>query len=345
MKPAKIMTTYRAALPVWIQGLDGNAADVRSIPQLVQAYVEQLREGEDPPYIVADSALYSEENVQILSTVKWITRVPERIALVRDLEQAIAVEDMAAGALEGYRYTEVGVIYGGVRQRWLVVYSQAAYERDIQALEKGIARERAQAEAALKRLARQEFATHEEAEKAVAQVSRRWKYHTVQVGYQECSHYARRGRPAQGTEAEHIGWHLEAWDIRPDAAAQEAARQWAGKFVLATNELDGAALPSEEVLVAYKGQGVGAERGFRFLKDPLFFADSLFLKSPQRIMALITVMGLALLVYALAEHKLRQRLQETGETIPNQVGKPTQRPTLRRIFQMFQGIDMAGLMW
>lgn len=335
-----LLTTCRTALPVWIQGLDGNAADVRSIPQLVQAYVDQLQQGETPPYIVADSALYSEENVQLLSTVKWITRVPERIGRVRELEQAIAVEDMAASSLEGYRYTEVGVTYGGVHQRWLVVYSQAADERDSQALEENITRERKQAEATLKRLARQEFATREEAEKAVMQVSRRWKYHTVQVGYQECPHYARRGRPAPGAEPERIGWRLEPWDIRPDAEAQEAARRCAGKFVLATNELDEAALPSEEVLVAYKGQGVGPERGFRFLKDPLFFANSLFLKSPQRIMALITVMGLALLVYALAEHHLRQRLQETGETIPDQVGKPTRRPTLRRIFQMFEGIDV-----
>jgi len=108
--------------------------------------------------------------------------------------------------------------------------------------------------------------------------------------------------------------------------------------VLATNEWDETALPAEKVLVAYKGQGVGLERGFRFLKGPLFFAGSLFLTSPQQIMAL--VMGLDLLVYVLAEHKLRQRLQETGESIPNQVGKPTQRPTLRRIFQAFEGIDV-----
>ena len=52
------------------------------------------------------------------------------------------------------------------------------------------------------------------------------------------------------------------------------------------------------------------------------------------------VMGLALLVYALAERKLREELRERGESIPNQVGKPTQRPTMRRIFQMFEGIDI-----
>ena len=58
-------------------------------------------------------------------------------------------------------------------------------------------------------------------------------------------------------------------------------------------------------------------------------------------MALIMVMGLALLIYALAEHKVRRELAARGETIPSQVGKPTQRPTMRRIFQLFEGIDVV----
>ncbi len=335
-----LLTTYRAALPLWIQTLDGNASDTQSVPALVQAYIGQLGEGEPPPYIVADSALYSQDNLQALRAVRWITRVPERIALARTVEEAIAVEDMRASALKGYHYAEIGALYGGVRQRWLVVYSEAAYTRDVQALEQRIGKEREQAEQAMRELARREFLTRQEAEEAVAQLGRRWQYHTPQVRYTSVSHYARRGRPARGTPPERVGWRIEAWEVVPDQAAQEAARRRAGKFVLATNELDDAALPNEELLVAYKGQGVGPERGFRFLKDPLFFADSFFLKSPQRIMALIMAMGLALLVYALAEHKLRQRLQKTGETLPNQVGKPTQRPTLRRIFQMFEGIDV-----
>ena len=86
------------------------------------------------------------------------------------------------------------------------------------------------------------------------------------------------------------------------------------------------------------------ERGFRFLKDPLFFADSLFLKKPVRIMALLMVMGLSLLVYALAERKLRTQLVTHDEHIPDQKGQPTQRPTMRRIFQMFEGIDVL-LIW
>jgi len=46
--------------------------------------------------------------------------------------------------------------------------------------------------------------------------------------------------------------------------------------------------------------------------------------------ALSFIMVLALLVYRLAEHLLRSRLAETEETVPNQVNKPTKRPTKLR---------------
>jgi transposase len=98
------------------------------------------------------------------------------------------------------------------------------------------------------------------------------------------------------------------------------------------------------MLSHYKEQGISVERGFRFLKDPLFFAHSLFLKSPARIMALIMVMGLALLIFALAERQLRLRLKQENVSIPSQTGKPTQTPTMRWVFQMFEGIDLLSVL-
>ena len=82
------------------------------------------------------------------------------------------------------------------------------------------------------------------------------------------------------------------------------------------------------------------ERGFRFLKDPLFLAFSVFVKKPQRIMALSFIMVLCLLIYRLAEFQLRSRLEETQQTIPDQVHKPTARPMMRWVFQCFEGIEL-----
>ena len=51
-------------------------------------------------------------------------------------------------------------------------------------------------------------------------------------------------------------------------------------------------------------------------------------------------MVLYLLVYRLAEYRLRARLAETEQTIPDQVQKPTARPTMRWVFQCFEDIEL-----
>lgn len=50
------------------------------------------------------------------------------------------------------------------------------------------------------------------------------------------------------------------------------------------------------------------------------------------------VMTLALLVYSVAQRRLRQELARQHENLPNQIHQPTQRPTLRWVFQLLEGI-------
>ena len=111
----------------------------------------------------------------------------------------------------------------------------------------------------------------------------------------------------------------------------------AGRFILATNILSETELGSSEILVAYKNQQ-SCERGFRFLKDPLFFADSLFVKNPERVETMMMLMGLSLLVYTIGQREIRKNLKAEKYAVKNQLNKLTERPTLRWIFQCFQGI-------
>ena len=92
----------------------------------------------------------------------------------------------------------------------------------------------------------------------------------------------------------------------------------------------------------YKAQQP-TERGFRFLKDPLFFAASIFLKNTKRIMALAMLMTLALMVYSLGQRQLRLALQQASATLPDQKGKPITRPTLRWILQCFLAVHLVVL--
>lgn len=110
-------------------------------------------------------------------------------------------------------------------------------------------------------------------------------------------------------------------------------------FVLASNA-DEKDLSNEAIFEHYKAQS-HVERGFRFLKDPLFFVSSLFIKKPSRIDALLMVMTLALLVYSIAQRRLRANMAKAKQTIPNQINKPIANPTLRWVFQCFEGINLV----
>jgi len=107
-----------------------------------------------------------------------------------------------------------------------------------------------------------------------------------------------------------------------------------GLFILASNDIS---LSPEEMLKYYKGQDK-VEKGFRFLKSDTFSVSKVYLKNKSRIEALTMIMVLCLMIYSIAEWKLRTKLEEENETVPDQKGKPTKRPTMRWIFFKFQGI-------
>jgi transposase len=121
-----LICTYRSAIPLWWEVLSGNSADKTTFPQTIQAYIAQ-RQTAERPYCIADSALYSQGMLKALLTIGWISRVPETIPDARDLLQRTEPEERLPSAQQGYRYREIASQYGGVPQRWLVVFSQQAY--------------------------------------------------------------------------------------------------------------------------------------------------------------------------------------------------------------------------
>ena len=335
-----LITSYKSQFPTWLQTLSGNSADKDSFPEIIEAYIKQLKSSGDTPYFIADSALYSESNIKRLSMIFWITRVPRTLKLVQELEQTIQPADMMPAEQEGYRYLELCTTYGDVKQRWLVIYSEKLYQQHLKTLDKKVKKEQETATSSFKHFQNKEFESLPEAETVLQQLQNKWRFHYVDaITTQEVPHYNKKGRPAKNQPPDRIAYRLTGQIIQ-DQVAVEATKKSKGKFTLATNELDNEKLSTQTILTAYKAQAVSVERGFRFLKDPMFFAHSLFLDKPQRIMALLTVMGLSLLVYALAEHSLRKQLKEQNQTIPNQLGKPNQNPTMRRVFQIFEGIDV-----
>jgi transposase len=337
-----LICSHQSGIPTWLAALDGNAADSSQFPQTVQTYVAQFQEGEDVPVIVADTALYNANTVKELEGVSWVTRVPASVSEVKDLYQTVSPEQMRSIGDGDYKVWTVESDYGEVAQRWVLVYSEGLYHREAARLQRVIDKERAEAEKVLRRLNRREYPTLEAAQAAVETMAESWKFHTVQIEPRSKPKYRQRGRPHTEQPPDYHVWQPGAF-LCEDSEAIDHAMRTKGKFVIATNVLDTQRLSDEALIDTYKDQNTTVERGFRFLKDPLFFAHSLFLKKPERIMALLMVMGLCLLVYALAEHRLRAELVSRDETLPDQTGKPTQRLTIRRVFQVFEGIDILLL--
>jgi transposase len=169
-------------------------------------------------------------------------------------------------------------------------------------------------------------------------LEKKFKYHKIgEIQITQKKVKSSRGRPKKDDQP------IMKYKITSELVADESKITYAlegkGKFIIATNELDEKALSVEDLLKNYKGQQA-VERGFRFLKDPLFMTSSVFLKKDTRIAALGMVMCLCLLVYTLAQRYLRQKLMELSTSVPSQLGKPTKRPTMRWIFQIFEGVHV-----
>ncbi|CDN11163.1 hypothetical protein RintRC_3528 [Richelia intracellularis] len=233
------------------------------------------------------------------------------------------------------------IIYGGVRQRWLVIESEARKESDFKQLEKRLTKKYTQAQYQLRKLCQQEFACAEDPFNPAKLLESQLPFHQLtNIEVIEYGQHRGRGRPRNDSQPTLIS-HIQA-EIVPKETPITIATEQAGRFILATNVLDADKLSNEDVLPEYKAQQ-STERGFWFLKHPLFFTSTVFLNSRKRVAALAMVMGLCLLVYSLGHRALRQSLKRGSQTIQNQLAKPTATPTLRWVFQCFMSIHLLTL--
>ncbi len=332
-----LATTRQGDIPLYLHALDGNASDKASLVAAVEALGEQLHGEGETPIFVADSGMYSRENMARLNRaqVRWISRVPETSA---EAKAAVRTADAAAWQRAGeLSFTPVTTAPRG--DRWVVGRTSQGEERARAALARKAEQAQGEWEKTLWHLSVQRFACAPDAQAALAkQLSRLPEWLQVEAHLVAHPTHTRPGRPRKDSVPAGMRWQVAA-RVTLDAAALECAVVRQACFLVATNVLDPTVLSDQELIQTYKEQ-TSVERGFAFLKDPLFLASSVFVKNPERIVALSLVMVLCLLVYRLAEHRLREQLAATGQTVSNQVSKLTDRPTLRWIFQCFEGISL-----
>ena len=88
--------------------------------------LQQLQTTYGTTYLVADSALYSEDNLQKLAETHMQVDHPRPGDLERSPSRPGPGRSAGHGrrCTEGYRYHELTSTYGGVAQRWVLIYSE-----------------------------------------------------------------------------------------------------------------------------------------------------------------------------------------------------------------------------
>ncbi|WP_220017618.1 IS1634 family transposase [Candidatus Rhabdochlamydia oedothoracis] len=127
------------------------------------------------------------------------------------------------------------------------------------------------------------------------------------------SKYLGRGKPKNGAEKVIVDYKMETSFRRNQEKINNILNK-KGRFILATNELDSEGYKDKQILEEYKEQQ-NVEGGFRFLKDPWFMVDSIFLKLPRRIEALMMIMTLCLMIYNIGQYRLREQLKAQKSTL------------------------------
>lgn len=332
----QLIVENQAGIPLVMQALDGNSSDKNTFAAAINTHVKQLQTDLGVEYIVGDSALYTAKSLEEMKDIFWISRVPETLSDAKYIIEEMSPQLMAD--IHQDAYSSVCMDYAGVQQRWIVNYSPQAYQRALKSVNKQCLKLSSQELKQFEKLCQNEFACEKDAIKALEALEKKIKMTQIsEYSVIKKPRFNKKGRPEKDAQPDYYTWKIEG-GLASVIETREVKLRRKSCFILATNQLDESELSEEELIRKYKQDQQKVERGFRFLKDPQFLAATLYLKKPERIMALLMIMTLSLLIYATLEYRIRKALVEEDKTFPNQKKQSIQNPTARWVFQYFSGI-------
>ena len=143
---------------------------------------------------------------------------------------------------EGYRYQDKTSTYGGVAQRWVLIYSESRRKQSQRTVDKQWFKQSDQDTTAFKKLCRIPFACEADAQQALADFAHGLAvtelHHSTT---RPVARYSQRGRPSQDAQPQQVLYHIEGALASP-LAVREARLTQHSCFILATNELAGMSL-------------------------------------------------------------------------------------------------------
>ena len=87
-------------------------------------------------FICCGCALYTEENLQIIVSFTWVSRVTGTLTAAKELLEKNSIDVFVPSKIPGYRIAPCCNDSGGVGQPSLVIESEARKESDLKQLEK-----------------------------------------------------------------------------------------------------------------------------------------------------------------------------------------------------------------
>jgi len=328
-------------IPLAMRALNGNSSDKTSFEKMVIDHVKALN-NTTTGIVVADSAIYTADNIHSFETnnVKWITRVPNQIKDTKEAMSLVNLEQMIPHSIdERYSYIPLGNTYADINQQWVIVHSIPAKNRAKKSVSKKFNKLVDKEIKAYEALKSTMFACKIDAQKILNKLIKNFSIlEPTEVKIISHKRYKKRGKPSVNQVPDFYEYSIESnYSFNIEPYHQEIWKK--SLFILASNDLH---IEPEEIIDVYKNQFV-VEKGFRFIKSPEFLADSLYIKKPERIEALLFIMTLCLMVYASLERKIRISLKEEDAFFIDQKGKPTQTPTARWVFQTFIDIHLLSV--
>jgi len=340
-------------VPIFSSTLSGNSSDKRSNNRLLDSISGIMARhglGEGSFVYVADSALVNGENLEKLSSIHFVSRLPSTYRCCSEaIDYAVDADTWTdLGTLSelqssrkaaSYKAFETEVTIEGQPYRAAVIHSDAHDRRRQKAIERKLDASHKELSSKLKGLQSRYYCEQDAKEAVRSLAAIEGALHIIKATYAEVAVNKRGRPPKEGPRPVNIYYDL-SWEVVENEKKVSQMRERAGCFVLLTN-VPAESLDAKELLRTYKGQ-YSIEANFSFLKDPLVVND-LFLKTPSRIDALGMILVLSLMIWRLMERQMRLYLESENKMLPGWDNKPTNRPTSFMMSTVFQGIMVAHL--
>ena len=168
----ELIVEHQAGIPVLMQPLRGNSSAAQDFGEVIRTHVQQLHLTYGMTYLVADSALYSAANLQKLAQTHM---------------------------------NELTSLYGGVQQRWILIYSAPRQTQPQRTVDQQWRKQSDKEAQALKQVCDTAFACEADARQALAAFAK-----DLQATFMTTStvraqpRYGKRGRPRQDAQPDHV---------------------------------------------------------------------------------------------------------------------------------------------